>query len=170
MSAEKKISVTILMSTKHANIRNPKSAIRNQKSWGAWIRTREWRLQRPLPYRLATPQCSCQLSVARCQSKHTLAHHNLSRHPDSTLVTYNRTLATSHWQPATSYEKREIHTEGRLFSGHRGARLKEVRNVPGLSPGMPFPYIVGGSGHASKFGAQRYGFWGLRQNGEVVNG
>ena len=24
--------------------------------WGAWIRTREWRLQRPLPYRLATPQ------------------------------------------------------------------------------------------------------------------
>ena len=25
--------------------------------WGGWIRTNEWRLQRPLPYRLATPQC-----------------------------------------------------------------------------------------------------------------
>lgn len=24
--------------------------------WGAWIRTREWRYQKPLPYRLATPQ------------------------------------------------------------------------------------------------------------------
>lgn len=23
--------------------------------WGAWIRTREWRYQKPLPYRLATP-------------------------------------------------------------------------------------------------------------------
>lgn len=26
-----------------------------QVSWGGWIRTNEWRLQRPLPYRLATP-------------------------------------------------------------------------------------------------------------------
>jgi hypothetical protein len=25
--------------------------------WGGRIRTSEWRLQRPLPYRLATPQC-----------------------------------------------------------------------------------------------------------------
>src|SRR6185312_5916778 len=25
--------------------------------WGAWIRTREWRNQNPLPYHLATPQC-----------------------------------------------------------------------------------------------------------------
>lgn len=24
--------------------------------WGAWIRTMEWGLQRPLPYHLATPQ------------------------------------------------------------------------------------------------------------------
>jgi hypothetical protein len=27
--------------------------------WGAWIRTREWRNQNPLPYHLATPQ-RCQ--------------------------------------------------------------------------------------------------------------
>src|SRR5207302_6881118 len=26
--------------------------------WGAWIRTREWRNQNPLPYHLATPQCA----------------------------------------------------------------------------------------------------------------
>ena len=25
--------------------------------WGGWIRTNEWRYQKPLPYRLATPQC-----------------------------------------------------------------------------------------------------------------
>jgi hypothetical protein len=24
--------------------------------WGAWIRTRGWRYQKPLPYHLATPQ------------------------------------------------------------------------------------------------------------------
>ena len=29
--------------------------------WGAGIRTPEWRLQRPLPYRLATPQRLCEL-------------------------------------------------------------------------------------------------------------
>jgi hypothetical protein len=26
--------------------------------WGAWIRTREWRNQNPLPYHLATPHCA----------------------------------------------------------------------------------------------------------------
>ena len=26
------------------------------RGWGAWIRTREWRNQNPLPYHLATPQ------------------------------------------------------------------------------------------------------------------
>src|ERR1700722_10481483 len=34
--------------------------------WGAWIRTREWRNQNPLPYHLATPQCAVGLSAAAC--------------------------------------------------------------------------------------------------------
>jgi CO/xanthine dehydrogenase Mo-binding subunit len=36
----------------------PSAAITNAKirGWGAWIRTREWRNQNPLPYHLATPQ------------------------------------------------------------------------------------------------------------------
>ena len=29
----------------------------SEKSWGGWIRTNEWRIQSPLPYHLATPQC-----------------------------------------------------------------------------------------------------------------
>jgi hypothetical protein len=33
--------------------------------WGAWIRTREWRNQNPLPYHLATPQCSPGLPTGR---------------------------------------------------------------------------------------------------------
>jgi hypothetical protein len=32
--------------------------------WGAWIRTREWRNQNPLPYHLATPQ-RCQEGFGR---------------------------------------------------------------------------------------------------------
>src|SRR5271170_2694121 len=32
--------------------------------WGAWIRTREWRNQNPLPYHLATPQCTAGLPPA----------------------------------------------------------------------------------------------------------
>ncbi len=27
-----------------------------KNGWGGWIRTNEWRYQKPLPYRLATPQ------------------------------------------------------------------------------------------------------------------
>jgi hypothetical protein len=30
--------------------------MKNQNGWGARIRTWEWRHQKPLPYRLATPQ------------------------------------------------------------------------------------------------------------------
>jgi hypothetical protein len=29
--------------------------------WGAWIRTREWRNQNPLPYHLATPHHAAQI-------------------------------------------------------------------------------------------------------------
>ncbi len=29
-----------------------------QVCWGGWIRTNEWRIQSPLPYHLATPQCA----------------------------------------------------------------------------------------------------------------
>ena len=32
------------------------TAVRLVHGWGGWIRTIEWRLQRPLPYHLATPQ------------------------------------------------------------------------------------------------------------------
>ena len=35
--------------------------------WGGWIRTNEWRLQRPLPYRLATPQCESIFDQIRIQ-------------------------------------------------------------------------------------------------------
>lgn len=28
----------------------------DQDGWGGWIRTNAWRNQKPLPYRLATPQ------------------------------------------------------------------------------------------------------------------
>ena len=40
------------------------------RGWGAWIRTREWRYQKPLPYRLATPQqIKPKQSVARPYSR-----------------------------------------------------------------------------------------------------
>ena len=29
-----------------------------ESGWGGWIRTNEWRYQKPLPYHLATPQVS----------------------------------------------------------------------------------------------------------------
>ena len=35
---------------------NDKSIIVVQNGWGGWIRTSAWRHQKPLPYRLATPQ------------------------------------------------------------------------------------------------------------------
>ena len=31
-------------------------AMQRLNGWGGWIRTNAWRYQKPLPYRLATPQ------------------------------------------------------------------------------------------------------------------
>ncbi len=47
----------------HSKIR--KSLLYHKLSgWGAWIRTRGWRNQNPLPYRLATPQRSARTIIA----------------------------------------------------------------------------------------------------------
>jgi hypothetical protein len=42
-----------------AHAKSDKDVISQQDGagWGAWIRTRGWRNQNPLPYHLATPQC-----------------------------------------------------------------------------------------------------------------
>lgn len=40
-----------------------------QSSWGGWIRTNEWRIQSPLPYRLATPQYKEQYSRGKNRGK-----------------------------------------------------------------------------------------------------
>ena len=37
--------------------------LRKNDGWGARIRTWEWRYQKPLPYRLATPQCFAKWGV-----------------------------------------------------------------------------------------------------------
>ena len=31
--------------------------------WGGWVRTNEWRYQKPLPYHLATPQQRCDFQI-----------------------------------------------------------------------------------------------------------
>src|SRR5277367_129346 len=49
--------------------------------WGAWIRTREWRNQNPLPYHLATPQCSLGSPPGSPEPAATSAGRTIATHP-----------------------------------------------------------------------------------------
>jgi hypothetical protein len=49
------------------------------KGWGGRIRTSEWRLQRPLPYRLATPQCVGRYFSISSRNRQTGAQDLCSR-------------------------------------------------------------------------------------------